>query len=72
MLQNKIKEKSDLWNMIILQNIFLATWHERKTFWIEISTKKTKFWNLGTLEVAQKIQNNSLDTDWMKNNLLIT
>ena len=50
-------------NMRILQNIFHTTWHERKTFSIEISIKKTKFWILGTLEVAQKIQNSFLDTD---------
>ena len=50
-----------------MQNIFLIVQTQQKRFEIEILSEKAKFWNLGTFEVAQKIQNNFSDTNWNKN-----
>ena len=38
--------------------------HERNDFETENLSEKAEFWNLGTLEVAKKIQNFFTDTNW--------
>ena len=50
----------------------LMSRHERNDFETEIWSEKTQFWNLGTLEVAQKFKTTFQITIEIKHELLIT